>query len=84
MDGIRSFLSRYLDFAPPEKVITRNAVKALEDVLGVKVDEERVSVRSGIVSVATDGILKSEIALHKARVIARLRELAGNTVTDIR
>jgi hypothetical protein len=84
MNGITQFLQRYLNFTPPALVRSRAISKALFEKFGVECKEDWVAVRGDTAFVRVDGMLKSEIALHKTELLARIAELGGGTLADLR
>jgi hypothetical protein len=86
MKGISDFLKRFADFAPPERSLRRAVAQAIRERFSIAMTEEDVSIGSGGAQVGASGALKSEIALNKKALLARVGELTGNAspLRDIR
>ena len=84
MNGIGDFLRKYLDFTPPEKIIAKAAISAIKEILDVDVSEEQITIKNGMVSIAVDTIVKSELVFQKKKILSRIKELLGKeTVVNI-
>lgn len=84
MNGIGDFLRKYLDFTPPEKIIAKAAISAIKEILDVDVSEEQITIKNGVVSIAVDTIVKSELVFQKKKILSRIKELLGKeTVVNI-
>jgi hypothetical protein len=77
MNGIGDFLKKYLDFTPPPRAAARAVALAVGERFGITLAEEMVAVRGGRAYIDVPGALKSEIALNKGALLARVRELGG-------
>lgn len=84
MNGIGDFLKRYLNFTPPEQALARAVAQVLEEVFQEPFTEKTVSIKNGTAFVSVDTILKSEIVFQKTKILARVRELVGGQITDIK
>lgn len=86
MQGIASFLKRFADFAPPERSLRRAVAQAVRERFEVPMTEEEVFIMGAGAFVGASGSLKSEIALNKKVLLARVGELTGGaqTLQDIR
>lgn len=86
MKGISDFLKRFADFAPPERSLRRAVAQAIREHFSITMTEEEVSIMGGGAYVGANGALKSEIALNKKALLARVGELTGGAqhLSDIR
>ena len=84
MNSIQTFLERYLHFTPPALVRSRAVSKAVSEKFHVVCGEEAVAIRGDIAFVRVDPMLKSEIALHKKELLARIKELGGGELADLK
>ena len=84
MRGIGGFLERYKNFTPPSLTILRAVAASLKEVLGIDVSEKEIRVVHGVAHVAKQGIIRSEIALHKEAILSSIKEKTGDGLKDIR
>lgn len=84
MDGIHTFLKKYLDFTPPEKAVARAVAKALKETLDIEISENDISVRAGIAYVPLSGAYKSELIFKKKEVLGIVNKQFAAALTDIR
>jgi hypothetical protein len=84
MEKLQLFLGRYLDFSPPELVIAKATRKVLQELFSVDIEETSITVKEKTIYVSVDGILKSEIAFNKERILKRISEVVGRGSPDIR
>jgi hypothetical protein len=84
MNSIASLLKRYLNFTPPSLVRARAIQKVLLERFGAECSDGDIVVRGDVAHIRVSGSLKSEIAIHKTELLARINELGGGTLADIR
>jgi hypothetical protein len=84
METIGGFLERYKNFIPPPLAAARAVRAAILEVLGIGVAENAIKVRSGKADVGVGPIEKSEILMHKDKILTHTRNIVGDTVRDIR
>ena len=84
MNAIGKFLERYLNFTPPALVRSRAVSQAIFEKFGVVCSEDAIAIRGDSAFIRADGMLKSEIALHKGELLARIAQLGGGTLADLR
>jgi hypothetical protein len=84
MNPLSKFLERYLHFTPPALLRSRAISRALFEKLGIVCSEDAVAVRGDIAFLRLDGMMKSEITLHKPELLKRIQELGGGALSDLR
>ena len=84
MQTIGSFLDRYKNFLPPPIAAARAVCGAIQQTIGVRLQEAQVRVQNGNAYLTAPGIIKSEIILNKKAILEAAQSAIGGTIRDIR
>lgn len=78
MFNISSFLDRFRNILLSDVALKETVANCLSEVLKVKIEKDSVSVKNGTISVKCSPIIKGEIFMKKAPILAKIKEsLAG-------
>lgn len=83
---ISNYLEKFFIIAPPEKFYQNEAVKVLNDVLGLQLKPEEVRVNFGEIYIKNQNpFLKNEIFLNKTKILNQINQkLKNHKIKDIR
>lgn len=86
MEKIGEVLKGDKRFERPDILIREKTAQITKQEIGADVDVKKIKVRDGIISIETyDYIFKSQLAIKKERILAKLQELFPDKyVTDIK
>lgn len=83
MKTIQHLLEKYLNFTPPALARSRAVCKALEERFGTTFTDDMISIRGDSAYVSTNGVIKSEIALHKKELLERVETFGGGALSNL-
>lgn len=83
LSNIQQFLETYRKQINKEDHKRNTIINIFYEETGVKIDEKALVIKKGIVSIKTNAIIKNEIFLRKAKIIARLQADKTLEVYDV-
>lgn len=71
-NNITTYLTKFKNITPPNRFIKEKCIAAVKEELGVKLSSNEIDVRSGVVYIKANQIIKSEILLNKNEILRKL------------
>ncbi|MEI6296764.1 MAG: hypothetical protein WCO84_03915 [bacterium] len=83
---IGTLLERFKRFSKPDILVREKTCQIIEEELGIKLDDKKISFKNGTICVSTyNHVLKSEIFIKKGRILRRIQDsMADKNILDIR
>lgn len=86
-NNITTYLTKFKNINPPNAFIKEKCVVIIKERLDVELSCDEINVRSGIVYIKANQIIKSEILLNKNEILRKINlqlEKYSKVVQDIR
>ena len=77
-DSITSFFDRFKKITLPDESVRKTASEVLKEVIGVDIDISCISVEGSVLRIKNNSFIKSEIFLHKEKILQSLKEKLGD------
>lgn len=84
LDHLSDFFKRFKHLTPPDISIRKYVAELVNELTGVAISVEKITVSNGVVYINTSSIVKGEIYLHKETLLKRLKEKLQVPIRDIR
>ena len=85
MEGIQSFLGRYIRLTPPDGAVRKALTESLKEILNITVDQRKIKIVGSVAYVEIDTTTKSVFFIHQERLLSRTEEKLGKkALTAIR
>ncbi len=85
MEGIQSFLQRYLNLTPPDGAIRKALAETLKELLNIAVDQRTIKIVGTVAYIEIDTTTKSIFFIHQGNILKRVEEKLGKkSLTAIR
>jgi hypothetical protein len=87
MKNISDFLKRFQSLTPPDDSVRKELARVASEVSGAAISSKDIRTRNGVAFINGSSIIKSAVAVHRAKILEQLYEnlpKSRNTVRDIR
>jgi len=88
-NSVSKYLEKFFVISPPGKFYQKEIIKALNEILNIKLSEDNAKYRFGMIYIknnsVTSGALKNEIFLNKEKILNQINQkLKNHKIKDIR
>ena len=85
MEGIGSFLTRYLNLTPPDGAVRKALTESFKEILNITLDPRKVKIVGTVAYVEIDTTTKSMFFIHQDRILQGVEaKLGKKSLTAIR
>ena len=82
--NLKNYLKKFEQFLPFESRVRNCAIQAIQDVLNISLQRQKITVSGPVIFIQGSSSLKSEIMMKQAKILARIKELDPTiTITKI-
>lgn len=83
--NLGDFFDKFKRFSKPDEAIRRKTQETIFEFLRIEIPFENISFKNRTICIKGGGALRQEIAVHKEKILLRLREsFASYHIDDIR
>jgi hypothetical protein len=75
MKTVALFLDKFKRLTPPDKVVKEKTIIAVQEVVGIKLKHNEVSVFGDRVYINTNPAARMEIFIHKKHILDKIKNL---------
>ena len=73
--NLTGYLKKFEGILPHETKVRNAVIAAVREELGVTLERSKIAVSRDVVSIVASAALRSEIAIKRVKIMARIREL---------
>lgn len=85
MEGIQSFLQRYLQLTAPDGAVRKALSESFKELLNIAVEPRKIKIVGTVAYIEFDTTTKSILFVHQERILERVEEKLGKkSLTAIR
>ncbi len=75
MKTISGLLKRFKNLEAPDRVIKDAAIKAVEVIIGIKINKEDIKINNKVLFITTSSSIKAAIFENKDTILSRINNL---------
>jgi hypothetical protein len=83
MFDIGNYLEKFKKFSQSRDFLRDSVASAIQEACKIEIDSKKIEVKEGIARISERPIIKSEIFLKKAKILAILKEKGFSNIFDI-
>jgi hypothetical protein len=85
MQNIADLLRRYRNIRPPDAAVKKIVIEVVQKSLGIELHRISVSVIRGVVYIDVNPTIKSELFIHKEKILQEVQKEVGvENIKEIR
>ncbi len=81
--NLKAYLGKFKGAVPHETKVRNAVITAVHEVLGITLERSKIAVSRDSVSISGPAALRSEIAVRRVKILARMKELEPNLIIKI-